>query len=358
MMRFGSWVWVVGLAATLPVLADRTSPLPDRGDGNLTIYLDNDLFSGTDENYTNGARVSWISGERPVSDIGSVQRFLRRLSGDADSFDLAKRLTGFADPAEVRYNFGFSLTQLMFTPEDPLVPGQPPGERPYAGWLGVGFSLHAMDERVLNSVQLTIGVIGPAALGEEAQDVVHDIRAMQKFNGWDAQIPNEPTLGLHFGQKRRLDLHREEWEEGAFRVDALADWSMALGNFRTGLEAGVFVRAGHNLPADFSDPRLSETAYSHRYFRGAGEPMGRFSAYVLFGARGRVSVYDASLEGPMFRDFETGVEKEWLVGEVFAGFGLRWDRVELSYVHTFRTSTFEEQDGGQQFGSVGLRVAF
>ena len=208
------------------------------------------------------------------------------------------------------------------------------------------------------ATNLTVGMVGPEALGEGAQDVVHDIIRIGKFNGWDSQIPNEPTLGLHFGQKRRLDLHREEWEKGAFRVDALADWSVALGNFRTGAEAGVFFRAGHNLPADFSDPRLSETAYSHRYFRGAGEPTGRFSAYALFGARGRAAFYDASLDGPMFRDFDTGVDREWLVGEVFAGFGLRWDRVELSYVHTFRTKTFEEQEAGQQFGSVGVRVAF
>lgn len=358
MMRTGSWVGGAVAAAVLPVLADRSSPLPDRGDGNVTFYLDNDLFSGTDRNYTNGARLSWISGERPVSEIGSVQRLLRRLSGDAESFDLVKRLTGFEDPAEVRYNFGFSLTQLMFTPEDPLYPGQPPGERPYAGWLGVGFSLHAMDDRVMNSVQLTVGVIGPDALGEEAQDVVHDIRHIRKFNGWDAQVPNEPTLGLYLGQKRRLDLHWEEWERGAFRVDALADWNVALGNFRTGLDAGLFIRAGHNLPADFSDPRLSETAYSHRYFRGGSGDTGRFSAYALFGARGKLSMYDASLEGPVFNDFDTGVEKEWLVGEVFAGFGVRWDAVELSYVHTFRTNTFEGQEGGQQFGSIALRIAF
>ncbi len=150
------------------------------------------------------------------------------------------------------------------------------------------------------------------------------------------------------------DLHID----AAFQVDALADWSVALGNFRTGLDAGVFIRAGHNLPADFSDPRLSETSYSHQYFTGGDELESRFSAYVLFGGRGRVVVHDASLDGPMFRHFDTGVEKEWLVGEVFAGFGLRWNQVELSYVHTFQTNNFEQQNGGQQFGSVALRVAF
>ena len=38
------------------------------------------------------------------------------------------------------------------------------------------------------------------------------------------------------GKVARLDLHREDWERGDFRVDALGDWSVALGNFRTGLD--------------------------------------------------------------------------------------------------------------------------
>ena len=34
--------------------------------GYLTFYLDNDLFGGTDRNYTNGARLSWISEAAPL----------------------------------------------------------------------------------------------------------------------------------------------------------------------------------------------------------------------------------------------------------------------------------------------------
>jgi hypothetical protein len=36
--------------------------------GYLTFYLDNDLFGGTDRNYTNGARLSWISEGEPLLD--------------------------------------------------------------------------------------------------------------------------------------------------------------------------------------------------------------------------------------------------------------------------------------------------
>ncbi|NNM28680.1 MAG: lipid A deacylase LpxR family protein, partial [Akkermansiaceae bacterium] len=226
--------------------ADRDSPFPDRGDAYLTFYLENDLFAGTDRNYTNGARLSWVSGARPVSALGSVQRLLRGFSGDEDSFHIVQLLTGFDAPDAVEYNYGFSLTQLMFTPEDDRFPGQPAGERPYAAWTGIGFSLHAMDANVLNSAELTLGVIGPHALGEETQDFVHDLKGVPKFAGWDAQIPDEITLNYYFVQKRRIDLKIRELKTGAFRASALWDWGMAVGNFRTHAETGAFFRAGWN----------------------------------------------------------------------------------------------------------------
>ena len=49
----------------------------------------------------------------------------------------------------------------MFTPEDPNAPKSPPGESPYAGWVGLGISLHAKDTHALNSAELSIGTVGP-----------------------------------------------------------------------------------------------------------------------------------------------------------------------------------------------------
>src|SRR5690606_41716247 len=89
-----------------------------------------------------------------------MQRLLRRLSGDSDSFRAFQTITGFDDPAAIQYNYGFSLTQLMFTPDDAASFTQPPGERRYAGWLGLGFSLHVKDDRILNSVEFTVGPTG------------------------------------------------------------------------------------------------------------------------------------------------------------------------------------------------------
>ncbi len=332
------------------------SPLPDHQDGYLTFYLDNDVFGGSDRNYTNGARLSWISEDRQLRELGSVQRLLMPLSGDTDSLGLIRRISDFRDPAKVRYNYGFSLTQLMYTPEDKDSYTQPEGERRYAGWLALGFSLHVKDDRLLNSVGLSIGTTGPNSFAEEAQDTVHDLMGIEKFNGWDEQVPNEVTVDLSFVQKRRADF--VELGSGAFRMDGITEWGTRLGTFRTDAHLGGFFRAGYNLPPDFSDPRISDTAYSHRYFDTGDGYDGNWSIYALFGGAVRTVFHDATIDGPVFRDFNTGIHREWLVGEVFCGLGIRYRAVELSYVHTFRTREYEEQEQGSNFGTVAIRVRF
>lgn len=328
----------------------------ESGRGYLTFYLDNDLFAGTDRNYTNGVRLSWISEDQPLFDFLPAKGLLERIASDPQSVGL---LAGF-HPDSVReerltFNYGLSLTQLMFTPEDLESTVQPPGERRYAGWLGLGFSVHARDRRAVNSVELILGTTGPRSLAKEAQDLVHDLRNFDRFQGWDEQIPNEVTLDLSFLQKRRATFLPEG--PRGLRADGLFEWGTRLGTFRTAARLGGFFRLGFNLPTDFSDPRLSAVAYSHRYFDSRDDRTRDWSAYLLFGATGNGILHDATLDGPLFRSFDTGNTREPWVGELFLGFGLRWQTVEFSYVHTWRSREFEEKGSGTfDFGSLAVRL--
>jgi len=330
--------------------------LPDRGDAHLSFYLDNDLFAGSDENYTNGVRIAWISGSRDPKQFGAVQRGLRRLTGDIKSLRLFQRISGLRDLANIEYNYGTSITQLMFTPRDPDAPKSPPGESPYAGWLGLGFSLHAKDAHALSSVELSIGTVGPNAHAKETQDFIHDLKGVDRFKGWDSQIPNEPTLNLFFSQKRSLTFLESEW--GEFAVDGFGEWGFGLGTFRTDLYLGALTRIGWNLPVDFSDPRLSPTAYSHQPFKTDRRESGPWSLYGLLGFRGSAVAHDITLDGTVFRDFNTGATRKPFVGGLFAGFGVRYRDLKLTYVQTYRSRRFKEQIRGREFGSIAITYRF
>ncbi len=333
--------------------------LPDPAfddDGYLTFYLDNDLFGGKDRDYTNGARLAWISGSERIEDVVGIQRYLRRLTGDPKSFGVFRTITGFKQPDKIVYNYGFSLTQLMFTPQDHRPYTQPAFQRPYAGWAGLGFSLHAKDDQILNSVELSIGTTGDDSFAEPMQDFIHDLRDVEKFNGWDSQVPSEVTVDLSFIQKRRLDLAGVRY--GLVRVDGIGEWGARLGTFRTDVHLGGMFRVGYNLPPDFSDPRLSPTAYTHQYFEADFDYDSNWSVFLLAGGRLTGVAHDATLDGPLFKDFNTGVDRRPLVAEVYAGFGVRYRRVEFSYAHTWRTEEYDTQRGLAQIGTVGIKLRF
>lgn len=328
------------------------------GGGYLTFYLDNDLFVNEDKDYTNGARLSWISDDKPLFGALPGRRQLEKLTGALPSKDWLSRLSGF-DPVNVEngniaVNYGFSVTQLMFTPDDPEATSQPPGQRRYAGWLGVGFSVHAKDERAINSAEIIFGTTGPRSLAEQTQDFIHDLRDIPKFQGWDDQIPNEFTFDLAYSQKRRVPLMAPGRK--GFSVDGFGEWVGRLGTFQTLVGAGGFFRAGFNLPPDYSDPRLSATAYSNKFFETGESPVSDWSAYAIFGAYAGGVFFDATLDGPLFKNFDTGNTRETWVGDSFLGFGVRWKMLEFSYVQTWRTRTYEEQQGNTEYGSLALRL--
>jgi len=326
-------------------------PLAFSQSGTLAFQLDNDLFANTDQDYTNGARLSYITGERSASDFTDMESWLRSVQSRAPDI-----ITGLYAPDDPVYNYGFSLTQLMFTPRDfePMEP--PPGQHPYVGWLALGFSLHAKDGNATNSIELSLGTTGKNAFAEETQDFVHSVRGIEKFNGWDSQMPSEPTLNLFLTQKRRL--FNDEPTDSFFGVDGFGEWRVALGNFRTSAEMGFISRVGFNLPFAFSDPRLGPTSYSHNIFDTSETDLAQWSVYGMLGARGSAILHDISLDGPLFRDFEMGISKEPWVGEVYVGGAIRFKKWELSYVHTFRSKEFDEQPNGAQFGSIALRIRY
>jgi len=323
--------------------------------GYLTYYLDNDLFSGTDSNYTNGARLSYITSGKPAINVPFIQKNLRLLSGAEGSARWIQKIWGFSTLDKIEYNYGFALSQLMFTPETFETPSSPAVERPYAGWLGVSFSLHARNKYNLNSVEISIGTVGPHAYAQESQDFIHQIINEEKFRGWDSQIPNEVTLNITFNQKRRWGFLEDADLPLDLEIDGFHETGISAGNYLTDIHLGGLIRLGWNLPVEFSDSRLTPTAHTQRLFSNGDSNDDRWSLYAIFGARSSVIYHDITLDGPVFRSYDTGIRKELLVGEVYAGFGLRRGNWELGYVHAYRSKEFETQNSPQAFGSVAIR---
>ncbi|MCD6598711.1 MAG: lipid A deacylase LpxR family protein, partial [Bacteroidales bacterium] len=137
--------------------------------------------------------------------------------------------------------FGITLIQDIFTPQERFdVEKQIDGDRPFAAYLLVGFIKKSYDPRKNIEVlsELQIGVLGPAALGKETQDGIHDLLpTSERLNGWENQISN--SLAINY----TCEFYKSFFEIGWFEFSGAAKGK--LGIPFTQVELGGIVRLGY-----------------------------------------------------------------------------------------------------------------
>lgn len=318
----------------------------------LNFFLENDLFANTDLSYTNGLRVSLVSPD--LSEFIEVQ---------GASYPWVDKLNRFLEPLHpdpqteqtVVRNVALSFGQLIFTPEARFQRALIASDRPYAGWLYTGLSYHARTRASLHSVEVNLGMIGPAALAEPAQDLIHRIGGWELFRGWDNQLKNEPGFQVVFERKHRNDVIGYRIP-GGLQADFITHWGGAFGNVGSFGNLGVEARLGLNLPPDFGTSSLRPGGDISA--PGLGDVTGQqFRLYGFVAADARVVLNNVFLDGNTFRDSH-GVDKEYLVADMAIGAALVRGRWRFSYAHVFRTKEFELQRESQKYGALSLSYSF
>lgn len=303
--------------------------------GTLSFTLDNDLFAGSDRYYTNGIRLAWRSAAASppgwLTDPGRLSRALL--------------------PPDAVQRWGLALGQSLFTPEDISRENPDPDDRPYAAWLYGAVNLAAATPTSLSRLELQLGVVGPAALGEEAQNTVHRINRGQEARGWDFQLANEP--GVNVIASRIWRYNRPLAGEDGLAVGALPSLTVSLGNVQTHAAAGLLLRAGWGLNADFGPPRIRPSVTGSAFV----EADQSWGGYLFAGVEGRAVARDIFLDGNSFQDSRS-VDKKPLVAEASVGAAWLFPGGRLSYTHVFRTEEFRNQETASSFGSLSLSLHF
>ena len=342
------------LPALLPFNARAAKP-PEES-WTVTAQLENDLFADTDQFYTNGLKLSFISPDLEwFRDLEWLQR-------EQWADRLVNRfidMLPFSGDASRQRNLSLSVGQMMYTPDDIDRADLIVDDRPYAGWLYGSAAFHSKSYRVLDTFELQAGLTGPWSLAEQAQDLVHGIRGINKARGWDNQIDTELGVAFIYDRKYRV-LPRMDLAD-KWGVDAIVHAGGALGTVFTHLSAGIEGRFGWNIPTDFgsalirpagqtdmptdtSDPRYSPAA-------------AQFSVLIFGAVSARLVGRDIFLDGNTFSDSHD-VAKELLVGDFVLGASLIYRRFKLSYAHVLRTDEFEGQPDSQYFGSFSLSFTY
>ncbi|MBS7811114.1 lipid A deacylase LpxR family protein [Roseococcus pinisoli] len=326
--------------------AAQTSPIPPLGvpsnepqipdpRGTFSFMLDNDLFAGTDKNYTSGFQFDWRS---PSYD---PPPWLSAITG---------RMS-LIFPQGGTQRWGLSLGQNIFTPEDTARRNPDPLDRPYAGWLFGAISLASYTPTSYGSIELQMGIVGPGALGEQFQNGVHRIRGFDLAEGWSHQLKDEFGFNVIAGRQWRWNY--ETGIEG-LQYGFVPSLTASLGNVYTYASAGMMIRLGSNLGADFGPPRTRPAQSGSAFFQPQGDGFGW---YVFAGVEGRAVARNIFLDGNTWRDGPR-VDREPLVGDMSAGVAVMFRRARLTATYTIRSREFETQHGNSQYGSIAVAFRF
>jgi hypothetical protein len=339
-----------------------------------TARLENDLFADTDQNYSSGVALTAVSHDI----VGKLKPECLPTPVRLQAELIMLLNPGFwadaENPAHTQ-NVVLKLGQSMFTPKDPARADLIGDDRPYAGLLYVGMSWnrrqHApqSNSEILDTREITLGVMGPWALGEQAQNLIHDAIGVDRFLGWQNQLENEPALQLAIDRK-----FKDHRGPGAiapgFSVDSIRSLGLRLGNIETSATVGVEGRIGWNLPNDFGTYPIRPGAENrppsasiHGDTGNAALTVTRAQAGVhLFGTlETKLVLHDFSLDGNLFRSSHS-VTRRPLVAQAAIGISAQGPvaghGVKLAVMRVFRTREFDEQGSSHAFGSVALSIEF
>ncbi|MFH2122063.1 MAG: lipid A deacylase LpxR family protein [Pseudomonadota bacterium] len=325
------------IAAARPSLAGEEAELP----WTVHVYFENDLFSGTDRNYTNGVKISLISPD--------LVSFVESGKLPDWSLEYIYRLPFINDPdPALKRKVEFSLGQNMYTPADISRNDLIVDDRPYAGWTYFGAAFHTRSSERMDTIELQLGMVGPDSFAEETQKAVHDLRDLQRPNGWDNQLKNEPGLAAIYERKWQLD---PIFSRGIFAIDAITHLGCSLGNVATYANTGFESRMGWNLPDDFGVSLIrpaGNTSFSARQQQGG---------YLFVALNTRAVLRDIFLDGNTFADSHS-VGKKIFVADLAGGAAFYFKQVKLTWTQVLRTKEFDGQPDNHSFGSLIISFFF
>lgn len=309
-----------------------------RQDNNfLSLAVENDLFGGgTDEYYTNGVRLTYFDVETQMPPI------IDNLAEAIPTFDVNRTTSTY-----------YTIGQNIYTPDNIETSALQRDDRPYAGWLYGAVGLTSITDNHLDELEFTLGIVGPAALGEQTQKFVHThVSNSPTPKGWRHQLKNE--VGAIISARRRWPAWYTN-NLGPLRLRVEPDINLSLGNIYTYAGTGTTFTLG-----PYED-RLQDTPTRVRpAMPGTGffdSKDDSFSWFLFAGVEGRAIARNIFLDGNTFRDSHS-VDKEYFVADANAGFAITYDDYRLSYTLNYRTKEFEDQDDGALFGSITASTRF
>ena len=247
-----------------------------------------------------------------------------------------------------RQKLSFSVEQDIYTPagvnknKDQAVIG----DRPFAGFLGIGGNYIRRDEKWVQRAGIKLGVVGPDAMGEEVQNVLHKNGVGNDgYKGWNDQVNNRYGL---------IGCYNAAWRfqttYGGIQAEFSPHVALTLGNLIANERIGMTVRIGNHLDQDYGPAPFSILSGGEFLTDYVG-----FSWSLFAGIEGRHIRRNYILEGRTNLTHIQNVIMDNEVTDKKIGADIKWKGITCSITFVERSPEFSGQDE-QQFLRIGVGI--
>jgi lipid A 3-O-deacylase len=296
-------VLLLGLSTSALCQNADTLLLPKTG-SYISLQYDNDFFSATDRYYTQGIVLSFVHG---VVHYSPFTYALIRLNKNAQNY------------------YGLHLEQDVFTPKSIRYREGAIyyGERPFTAVFFMSHSLASISsqKKHLLRTRLDLGVIGPAAKGEEEQKGIHKALDNIEPQGWQNQLANDVVINYNLQCEKGLVNFRY--------FEGIVSGSLRLGTLYA--DAGI----GGQLRAGLLNP----------YFHSPAKRKHKFRIYGHAKINARLVGYNATLQGGLFSSSIytlPAASVSRFVLDALGGIVVTYKRLSLEYSKAYITPEFKK----------------
>ena len=281
------------------------------------INYDNDIFFATDKNYTQGISFELMLPSIRMNPLNYL----------------------FYKPELSIIRYGLIIEHNSFTPNRYNIQEIQFGDRPFASTLTFKSFMIATDtlkaSRITSS--LNLGIIGPAAFGDEVQTAIHEVTGSLIPMGWKNQIKNDVVFNYEIGYEKQLLKYRDLF---SLQTNVNGELGTLLTNASVGINTALGI-----INAPFS----STTARNS------------FALYIYAQPLINIIGYDATLQGGLFNrnnPYTISSEKiERFTGQLSFGIVLKFKSFYIEYSSTILTKNISTGTASKWAG-INLGVLF
>lgn len=284
-------------------------------DNYFRFNYDNDYFTSSDKNYTQGYSFELVASKLKKNPINKL----------------------FYIPKNSVNKFGLSIEHIGFTPSNYKNAAIQFGDRPFAAAIMLkSFTMSTnMEKKYRGYSAFSIGIVGPGAFGKEMQVAIHEATGNAIPLGWKNQIKNDVVLNYEIGLEKQL-----------LRIGKLfslqADTNLKVGTLYTNASLGLNATIG-----------IINTPFSSNFEKS------KFQLYFYTQPIVNIIGYDTTLQGGLFNQKSpytiSNSSIERFVAQHNYGIVLKTKSLYFEYS---RTAITREFDSGNSAKWGGIRIGF